>query len=870
MNENKDLSIDEILVEADKVLQKIEEKSKKTINEIESVPEQVENDDDVKTFSSDSNSKTQKLKTIFPKILNNKKDRTAVFNLDSEEDDVKVFSEEKQKDFEQMKTFVPNSTNNPVSDKTVVSKKVVAKDKTTVVKFTKSDQKTRAIPISDKTAVVPNKERAQKRFFKSNSTDLDYNTEPPKQIVERAATIKSKSRFKKTSDLQEIPTIVAVEELNKLNTTITDSNFTERKNSDVLKNDYDISAQIKITGYDDEVDRVPTIDEDVAERLLKERREDKINKFRLFAKEEVKSDKSDAKRLMREEYKVTSSKTATMEHFFKKKKSIQVSIAFAIIFAIPLFLITILKGTPYMPEFLNSNYTYFIAVMALYSVIIVCSYSVIFHGFNLRRGINFDFPIAVTALLTMGHTVAVFLNPSLLPDNGAIYPAAATLTLLLSLFGKKTMISRVIANFEFLTNSDDKYTVEDIVNEVDAAIIARNLLVGEPLIKYSVKTDFPTSFLEISCADEPSDGISKVLGPVIIALNLGLFGIFAYFYNDITTAFNLLVAGMIISCPVISLYATNSALKSISKSLAKKGALVCGYEGAHVTQKSNAIVMRATDLFDARSCDLHGVKTFNGAKIDDAILQTAAVIMKTDSPLSSVFDDVIVGKQAILPDIDGIVYEDKLGTSAWLYQKKILVGSRDLLIKHGVDVPKEEYEKKYTKKGRKALYIAVAGKLSAMFVVSYSADPDVKKNLKKLEKSGITILLKSTDPYINEESVMEMFDLPEGFIKVMNSSNARTFDKYSSVSVEKSPAYTVYNGTLLGLISAIRGSETIVNVESVLSVLISFGSAIGFGVVALLAFVDGLNHLNPLNVIIFQSIWSIFVLIISKIRKGRI
>lgn len=52
---------------------------------------------------------------------------------------------------------------------------------------------------------------------------------------------------------------------------------------------------------------------------------------------------------------------------------------------------------------------------------------------------------------------------------------------------------RIIHNFEFLTEAGDKYTVEDIVNEVDAAIISRNLLAGEPLLKYSVKTDFPTS-----------------------------------------------------------------------------------------------------------------------------------------------------------------------------------------------------------------------------------------------------------------------------------------------------------------------------------------------------------------------------------------
>ncbi len=55
-----------------------------------------------------------------------------------------------------------------------------------------------------------------------------------------------------------------------------------------------------------------------------------------------------------------------------------------------------------------------------------------------------------------------------------------------------------------------------------------------------------------------------------------------------------------------------------------------------------------------------------------------------------------------------------------------------------------------------------------------------------------------------------------------------------------------------------------------LSVLVSFGSAIGFGIVALLGVLSGINQLNVFNVIIFQSVWSIFVLLISKIRRSGI
>ena len=282
---------------------------------------------------------------------------------------------------------------------------------------------------------------------------------------------------------------------------------------------------------------------------------------------------------------------------------------------------------------------------------------------------------------------------------------------------------------------------------------------------------------------------------------------------------------------------------------------------------ANAVVMEAADLFGKDSCDLHGIKTFGGAKVDDAIINAAAVIIRTKSPLRHVFDDVIIGQQSILPDVENVTYEDRLGTSAWIYKRKVLVGTRDLLLHHGISVPKESFEQKYTIKGRKALYLAVGGQISAMFIVSYSADPDLKKELGKLEKSGVTVIVKSCDPYINEQSIAKMFSLPEGFVRVMNYSAARTFDKYSNLHVEKSPAYISHNGTALGFISAMRSAGIIVSARGLIAFLSAFGCVLGFGVIALLALLKGYASISAANILIYQAIWLAFVTVITKLKS---
>lgn len=818
MSQNNNLSIEDILREAQKVLDSIGES------------DSAENkQDDVKTY-----------------VPQKKKSQDA----DSNSEEVSDSSENGEG--ETVKEFSPKGK----------SQKENGEDKTKALpNLKKSD-------VSDKTMRVEPKKNENTRYFRKNSADQEYGSTPPR-IIEKAATIKSKSRFDTTLDLQEIPTILAVDELDKTRRAL--SSDPQSSSAHNTEEEYDNSDQIRLSGFDDEMDEVPNIDEELAEEQLRKRREEKVSKFRVFVSEELSADeKSDAQKITRGDYRDRSERTLTMERLFKMKTSVQLQMSFTFVFGALLLAAALLKGTGYLPVFLDNDFSYCITVTVLYAAALLTNINSVLHGLNLKKGINYDFPITICCLVVLAHCICTSAGVDLISSGGSLFPCSAVFGIFVSAVGRYKKLVRIIRNFEYMTGTGDKYTVEEIVNEVDAEIISKNMLEGTPYLKYSVKTDFPTSYFEISFANEPADKIARILFPIIFGFNAALFVVLGVVYSDWLSAFSVITAGLSISCPVITLAALNTALCDASKNLEKHGAMICGYEGAHYVHNSNAIVMEASELFGPRSCYFHGYKTFNGAKIDDALLQTAAVIIQTKSPLASVFDSVIVGRNSILPDAEGIVYEDKMGTSAWIYQRKVLVGNRELLIHHGVSVPKIEYEKKYTRKGRKALYLAVAGKIAAMFIVSYTADPTLKKSLKRLEKSGITVILRSCDPYINEESITKIFDLPEGFIRVMTASNGRSFDKYSSDVAEKSPAYAVHNGTTDAFISTILGADKLVVTEKIISALASFGSAIGFGITGLLAFSNGLAQLNDVNIVIFQALWAIFVIIITKFRKNGI
>ena len=653
------------------------------------------------------------------------------------------------------------------------------------------------------------------------------------------------------SGLESIPTIVSTHHVKEFNNP--DDGYDE-----------EVGFQIKFEGFDENIDDVEKIDEELAEAELERRREEKVGKFRLYGPDETDVELGDFSTVP-EEYDEDNERDAFLEKLISKRSHLLIRIVTSGAILIALLIMSVFKDNPSFPLFLSSHATFFAMATGLYALSILINFNIVLRGLNLKR-INFDLPIALASLSVLAHMIVMTVHSSLWIDNGVLLAPVGVFAMLMSQLGKHIMMNRLVLNFDFITNEIQKYTVENITNDVDAEIISRGMIEKEnPLLKMSVKCDFPSNFLEISCKREPADKIATRIFVIDAILSIVLT-VFVGITNNWNTAVNAGLSAFMMSLPVSSLIITNSLFSDISTQLSSYDCAICGYEGAAMTQDADGIVMEAADLFDKNSCDLHGIKTFGGTKVDDAIINAAAVMIHTKSPLAHVFDDVIIGKQSILPKVESVTYEEKMGTSAWIYKRKVLVGTREMLEHHGIKLPQKSFEEKYTVKDRKALYLAIDGNLSAMFVVSYSADPDLKRELKKLEKRGAVIIVKSADPYINEKSISELFALPEGFIRVMNYSAARVYDKYSNLDVEKSPAYVVHSGSALGFVAAMRGAGILISAQGMLGFLLTFGSILGFVGIAFLSVIDAYSQITAFSIIMFQIIWSVFVFIVSKLR----
>ena len=208
-----------------------------------------------------------------------------------------------------------------------------------------------------------------------------------------------------------------------------------------------------------------------------------------------------------------------------------------------------------------------------------------------------------------------------------------------------------------------------------------------------------------------SRGFALIVAEAVVAF------IAATFKGDVFEGFFALAALAIISFPVGVLPASSLGLLLENLKTAAK-CYVTGFKAALNLTETDTFIIDANELFPPDACEIHGIKTFGGMKLDKAILYIASTVIKAGGPLKPAFEKVIMGNDKLLLPVEALSYEDRLGLSAWINEKRILVGNAQLLRNHSVKAPDDSFEKKYTEDGKRVIYLSVEGQLAAMLVVA--------------------------------------------------------------------------------------------------------------------------------------------------------
>lgn len=729
------------------------------------------------------------------------------------------------------------------------------------------------------------------------------------EMIERPGIVTKRSSMSATADLAPLPTIITAEEADN-NEKTRQSGFIRPKVTEKIPEQKEIEGQIRFDAFEKAGDDwVEKIDEEEAEEALKKKRREKVKGFKIFGIEdladieddeeieEIEETEDDGEKNSHSEKKtvIKAVKTEKVERASKVKKekkeepkkeydgtelrkaSDTPQVAAALrkemfrplwgialcAFFVVMYMLFSLTGSSSGPARVQMLTTFNLAVVC--AAVIGGGISAIRGAENLIKGKpNTD--TAVTAALLAAAIQGIWAfgisSSQIVPLYGCL---AATVTVF-NLAGHYLVASRAYKNLHFLAPLRKKYSIQEIEDKETAFEVGRGLLLGDPDIRCSIPVNFPSKFIENTYASDPANKYSKVTMPGFFIISIIVGIIYGVVKDDYFGGVSLFTAATCISLPLCALIASNLPLEKADSKLVRVGAMISGHTAIGECGDVNAIVLDSSDIFSEGGCTIYGIKTYHGMRVDEAILNTAAIVIKAGGPSGEVFDRVILGKRELLPPVENLVYEDKLGLSAWIHGRRVLVGNRDLLINHNVEAPDRESELKYRHDNRQIMYLAVSGKIAAMFVVGYKANPGIKASLKMMESKGISILVRTSDANITEELMSNFFGLHKNAVKIISAVAGEMYRK-ERLKKRDAEAKIIHNGSVKSMLAAVNAAAGLYYSEGMLSAIQSVLSVFGLGLTVFLAFLSGFEQLQTYALLIYQLVCAGVIYCFTALKK---
>ena len=414
---------------------------------------------------------------------------------------------------------------------------------------------------------------------------------------------------------------------------------------------------------------------------------------------------------------------------------------------------------------------------------------------------------------------------------------------------------RIMRNFKFCAYTGKKSlsSLVTVSGEQERREFGQALSMDDPIVKYSCKVNFPGRFIELSSKNRVTDKNCLVLliGTLVIGSILSaLCGIRCgayYALSGITAAFCAAI-------PVAEYFSVTNELKRSCENLNKSGGMISSLNAAQKCSETNAVIIDAAELIDKESCEMHGMKDFKNVRLDDILLYTAALVIKSESPLSEVFKGVVMDTEEVLPTVSSISFEENLGVSGWIHGQKVLWGNRNLMAAHNISVPTHREEATYCTNDRKVLYVAIADKLAAMFVVSYAVDMRKAAYLHYLERNNITVLIDSCDPNVSEELLEAEFGLEYGSIKIISSIAGRIFRRLKENFYKKADATVMHDGKSDSLLMSIATAASLRNSARFISIAQLVVAALTLIVMVALAISSRFMFINAWFIVLINVI----------------
>lgn len=486
-----------------------------------------------------------------------------------------------------------------------------------------------------------------------------------------------------------------------------------------------------------------------------------------------------------------------------------------------------------------------------------------------------DTGVALASAAAALQSLLALITPKPFMTQGLnVYTLVVMLALTLFTAGRYLNSDRALSNFRFVSDSEQKYAGKFFTDARTVAKLLSGTKNEKTEFSFQKKTAFLSHFVRLSNAEDPGDklaasfSLAALIAAVFAALIAGIMS--KSFFDAISVICIMLCAGIPISSRTLGSW----PLRKLAKRALVNKSMVVGYPAVETFSESAAVMIDAKDLYPAGSIEITRSIKYDSIHWQNGIYAAAAVTLAAGGAVSGVFEQLVKDNgQFSIPTAEGVMYEDNKGLLGWVNGVRVLVGNRQLLLSHVVPVVSEGQDDEYKANGDEPLYIAYGQKLVAVITVRYSASRRVSDTLKRMEASGMSLLVRTTDANITAERISKDFGVRNQNIKVLEQ---KVFNYIRDEMVGKertSPAYIATKGgvTSFGLaVSECVQTKRDISLSTAVEIA---GTLIKMLIICAIVLFAGIHQIGAVQLFIFSLMWAAVVLcapaLVQKVQGAK-
>ncbi|GHU57379.1 hypothetical protein FACS1894133_0030 [Clostridia bacterium] len=432
-----------------------------------------------------------------------------------------------------------------------------------------------------------------------------------------------------------------------------------------------------------------------------------------------------------------------------------------------------------------------------------------------------------------------------------IYIPAAVFLLLCDTLKKRRTILTMRQNFGLVYGDSAKFYGNLVSDGATARELAKQFEnIHVPAVVTMRKTEYLTHFLSNGFSPDITDahGNKHAAIAFVFAALAGVAAHLAPFVpeglrNDLVYSASVFAAVFVAAMPVSLMFSVCDPLSRVASELSRRRAVVAGYSAAGDFSQTNVVALDASALFPPGSVSLKGVKvcrTHNGlndTSVNESLIIAASLSVQSGSVMADMFYSILNFDGTLLRKIDELIYEENMGVTGWLSQRRVFFGNEQLMKRHEIAVPDVKALRR-SKSGKRqnveVVYLALGGDVVAAFGVDITANTEVADSLRRLQSSGISIAVRTGDSIVTAEQLAHMFSLDDEMIRVITFNAHERFKSAAKYTTTGGCGITC-DGTLSSFACGVVAAKRLLRDIHRGSAFAYFASAVGIVVFAMCA-----------------------------------